>query len=1223
MKILSLRFKNLNSLAGEWFVDFTAPEYVSDGIFAITGPTGSGKTTILDAVSLALYGQTPRLEKVNASGNEIMTRHTGECFAEVVFETGAGRYRCHWSQHRARRNPQGSLQSQKHEISDESTGRIIESKVQDTLAAVVERTGMDFEQFTRSMLLAQGGFTAFLQAQPDERAPVLEQITGTAIYSLISVKVHERNRLEQQKLDLLRDECSGIRLPGEGELAETEASLKGKEAEEAAVAGRQSRTEAAQRWLRQIAVMQAELAGMEGEFRDLVSREERFHPDRQRLEKAVRAARFEPAYSAILQLRQLQERELQEKSAAERELEFSKTVFEERSGVFCEAEGRLMLLKEETHALSGVARQVRALDLQIAASGERCLQAESELGVLQKRIGVLEGQLASVERELLVERKSFEDAGRYLSEHAADSTIAASLSGIGEKVRQSQAARAEERDARKALDDASKRLERAAITLRELTPATAEAEDDFRNCLNLRKELSGRLEELLSGGSLRELRMEADGIRERIRALETLQARLVQLASFRERSVSVRQALGSAEAELKRSALELERITQLQRKEEELVEGLQREAELQGKIRALEEERGMLQEGRPCPLCGSTHHPFAGEEPPAREMAADDALRLARLCLLERGQEITLLRIAAAGAESERRQLLAQRDELHKTIEEETQWCRKFAGTLSIGGAPTQDGVGEELSNLRLIAARRSGVLAEAERIDAAHAGAAGEEKILQQRLTGALRRKEGADYVLKTAEADVARATESASVALLKQRSVEEVLNRELAAYAIAAADALSYAEALLLLQSRLERWQEAHERKVDSGQRITVLEGNRSVQEELLKTIREDCRQKESGHAAEREAFSALQGERALLFGAKNPDEEERRTAAALKSAEEAFEEARAAREEASQQIVTLSERVAMLAATSGERETTIFRKLAGLEGELSGSSFESLESFLSARLDRPQLDELEKEASLLAARRLELETLQVERQKKLRQEEDRALSESSPKELQEELERLSGTLGSLRSDIAGLKLRLQEHERAALLLREKTAALAAQEIECGRWSTLHELVGSSDGKKFRNFAQGLTFEIMIGHANRQLAAMTDRYLLVQSQEPLGLDVIDTWQAGEVRSTKNLSGGESFIVSLALALGLSQMSSRNVRVDSLFLDEGFGTLDEEALDTALQTLAGLRQNGKVIGIISHVPALKERIAARIRVHRVSGGRSRLSGPGVSGGIE
>lgn len=162
--------------------------------------------------------------------------------------------------------------------------------------------------------------------------------------------------------------------------------------------------------------------------------------------------------------------------------------------------------------------------------------------------------------------------------------------------------------------------------------------------------------------------------------------------------------------------------------------------------------------------------------------------------------------------------------------------------------------------------------------------------------------------------------------------------------------------------------------------------------------------------------------------------------------------------------------------------------------------------------------------------------------------------------------------------------------------------------------------ELIGSADGKKFRNFAQGLTFEMMIAHANRQLQKMSDRYLLIRDDiHPLELNVIDSYQAGEIRSTKNLSGGESFIVSLALALGLSRMAGLNVRVDSLFLDEGFGSLDDDALETALDTLAGLQQDGKLIGVISHVPALKERIAVQIRVHSGTSGRSRIEGPGCA----
>jgi exonuclease SbcC len=159
---------------------------------------------------------------------------------------------------------------------------------------------------------------------------------------------------------------------------------------------------------------------------------------------------------------------------------------------------------------------------------------------------------------------------------------------------------------------------------------------------------------------------------------------------------------------------------------------------------------------------------------------------------------------------------------------------------------------------------------------------------------------------------------------------------------------------------------------------------------------------------------------------------------------------------------------------------------------------------------------------------------------------------------------------------------------------------------------------MIGSSDGKKYRNFAQGLTFELMVSHANRQLIKMTDRYLLIRDEgQPLELNVVDNYQAGEIRSTKNLSGGESFIVSLSLALGLSKMASRKVRVDSLFLDEGFGTLDEETLETALENLAGLQQDGKLIGIISHVPGLQERISTQIEILPVSGGKSIINGPG------
>ena len=245
-------------------------------------------------------------------------------------------------------------------------------------------------------------------------------------------------------------------------------------------------------------------------------------------------------------------------------------------------------------------------------------------------------------------------------------------------------------------------------------------------------------------------------------------------------------------------------------------------------------------------------------------------------------------------------------------------------------------------------------------------------------------------------------------------------------------------------------------------------------------------------------------------------------------------------------------------------------------------------------------------------------ELKARQKDRETRLSTEEAKKVTDKTLEELEPQFKEDEESLKELRDTIAGLKHKLSENTAAKERVKEKQTSIEAQKKECHRWEKLHGLIGSADGKKYRNFAQGLTFQLMVSHANRQLEKMTDRYLLIRDDEqPLELNVIDNYQAGEIRSTKNLSGGESFIVSLTLALGLSKMASRKVRVDSLFLDEGFGTLDEEALETALETLSGLQQDGKLIGVISHVSAIKERISTQISITPVSGGRSSLAGPG------
>ena len=188
---------------------------------------------------------------------------------------------------------------------------------------------------------------------------------------------------------------------------------------------------------------------------------------------------------------------------------------------------------------------------------------------------------------------------------------------------------------------------------------------------------------------------------------------------------------------------------------------------------------------------------------------------------------------------------------------------------------------------------------------------------------------------------------------------------------------------------------------------------------------------------------------------------------------------------------------------------------------------------------------------------------------------------------------------------------RLRTQTENKAKVSgLQEE---LNVRRSESERWAKLNELAGSADGAKFRRIAQGYTLDILLNYANVQLRELTRRYRLERVPETLALQVIDRDMCDEVRTVHSLSGGESFLVSLALALGLSSLSSNRMRVESLFIDEGFGSLDAETLRVAMDALESLRTQGRKIGVISHVQEMTERIPVRICVNRAGNGRSFL----------
>jgi len=365
MKILQLRFKNLNSLEGEWEIDFTAPLYHSDGIFAISGPTGAGKSTIMDAICLALYGRTPRLATISGTTNEIMSRRTGECFAEVVFETQKGIFRSHWSQIKARKSPDGNLQQPKFEVSEYESGTVIASQIKTTLLAIEERTGMDFSRFTQSMMLAQGGFAAFLQADANERAPILEEITGTEIYSTVSKMVFDRNKEEKAGLELLQAETKGILILTEEELIK----LQQEQNENMAVLQIQTSLkkvkDEAILWITTIENLRAEIASVEKEETLLLEELTAFVPERVKLEKAVKAFNIEADYVSLTNVRISQKKDTEDQTSAKTRLPALKAKSEE-AVIACEKAATDLAAMEKTVVTENVLiTKLRAIDVRI------------------------------------------------------------------------------------------------------------------------------------------------------------------------------------------------------------------------------------------------------------------------------------------------------------------------------------------------------------------------------------------------------------------------------------------------------------------------------------------------------------------------------------------------------------------------------------------------------------------------------------------------------------------------------------------------------------------------------------------------------------------------------------------------------------------------------------------------------------------------------------------
>lgn len=382
-------------------------------------------------------------------------------------------------------------------------------------------------------------------------------------------------------------------------------------------------------------------------------------------------------------------------------------------------------------------------------------------------------------------------------------------------------------------------------------------------------------------------------------------------------------------------------------------------------------------------------------------------------------------------------------------------------------------------------------------------------------------------------------------------------------------------------------------------------------------LKTLRDNCRNFRTEWKTAQEKLAGETAKRQELFGSKDPavesriaDEKQKSILEMLEKAQKAFTEISTNRartlEEISQKKKSISERAVQISQAKDAFLQAV--KTAGITEEI----------FHASVLSKEELARLSAKDAELAARRKQLAETRANCEKSIAELNTALTGQKSKEELTAELEKTTGTFQEKNQILGALKEKLKNDLEGRQNMAEQNVKLQEQKKAMEIWNRMYDLIGSKD--KFQRFAQGITLEHLLVLANVELEKLSGRYRLLRSQkEELGIDVADKDLGDEIRSCKTLSGGERFLVSLSLALGLSQMAGEKIRVDSLFLDEGFGTLDSETLETALEALSNLRNRGKLVGVISHVAAFSEKIPCIIEVHKTGGGRSTIHGTGVN----
>lgn len=1212
MKILRIEIQNLNSLKSQtpFVVDFEQSPFNDVGLFAITGPTGAGKTTLLDAITIALYHKVPRFNAGSPAKLEDVVSHGAhEAASLVIFENNSIRYEASWSMRLYSKTGKKLSNSQTEvRLKDLTNNKILGEKINEVKLAIEKATQLTYEQFLRSVLLAQGEFAAFLSAKNTEKGDLLEQITGEGIYKKIGELISQRQRNEFVTLEKIKSKINSEDILSADVRTELETEVQAKNEEFIQLEKEQKELAVFANWYEKQKAWEAKKQKNEQEFERLIQDTTSIQPDLNRFELYEKTLPFQAELAEKNRLKKEISSALANQEKTKTNIDLLSIQEKEKQKTQADLE-KIKLQKEKIYAdFIPKMEEISKYDTHI-------LNATEKNQKLAKEQQNLNAELESIKTISANENKSFQEVKTKISAQEVFLTKNEAIFRLEKELNPWSNLLSELKRIKLASDKESKshaqKLENKAALLLKLEQTKVKLVPLQLNITSVKESLSA-IEKQSTDFSIEKIIRQKKEIGERISALNKgieLQKSIQKIKNELDQ-VKVELLGKTKESEELEKQIDLEKV-QLEIFRTQVLDA-EKILELERKIHDFELERSKLKDGEPCALCGSTSHPFAEN---FKQVILSESEELVK----NRKNQFDQLSEKIQKLNTEIQVILSRIKDL-KVIQAEKETDLNST-SIDFDALKLNLQIEEKLTDLLALESKKL------EEIESQEKQAISLQRQKNEKTAEISTLTEGISELEKniaSLEADLKFETQTIDE-LDQHISQKEIEIKEILAQFKADFSRLNLEfESIEKIEVQLKSWSEIVVSFLKIKEEKLVLEKEQEkykqrIENHLLSIERIENQIKT--HSSEIEMnLEFLESEkikRANLLPLTISVDEKRKTLESDKNeADSLFKIAKQAHEDIKNELIKLKSIFETIGNQLVLLQEEYNLQFENITQKIPESHFNSLEELEAALLEETQIQRLKAQKENLEKRKTELET----NLKNLLSEQAEFSSQKPAIEseiLVEKQRDLNEKIADLLRYQGELKTKIEIDDQIKNRNKEVISEIEKQEGILATWNKLMNLLGGSK-MAFNTYVQRLTLKNLIRYANVHLFKLNKRYSLGMSEsyktgEELSFHLVDHFQADQIRFVDTSSGGEKFIISLALALGLSDLSSRQVRIDSLFIDEGFGTLDSETLETVISCLETLQADGKMIGVISHVENMKERIQTQVQIHKKSNGTSVL----------